>query len=503
MRVGTMLRPLTRSTLLRRTSLLMVLLFCHVNCLSAQQLPVPCKRPLTEDQLNRLLTSGVADVRIQALVSQCGIDFQVTSDVDQRLRTAGASGAVLQLIRVTGLRRKLDITPPAKDDARSDLALDEARAKLVRLRTQIHDIEARLRALYPGLQTSPAIGRSAFETTADYEARLVKAAAEHEELASAFKRDLGDLTENYNNEIGDLLSRQYVQPGMKVRLTNYDADNQLLFAESGNCNYWFDVPAPKAQKLYEERDKLSIRGNLLKAEDDRSEVTEVTIWDPSSNEWLRSKGVGPNFSDGFSTTGLTLNECARVVGKRLQLSGPKDAASSAYWDALLDSRSFLTEFGFRMSGANSGGFTLVLQNGEKTATGWGGAGLGYEFLPGHVSVAVKFDCTNNPATTGLLKNAESPRNSNISPDLNLCNGHVYRVHAVYDGKVLSLALEDTSYPSSNFFTSWAIDIPGLLGSSRAYVGFTAGTATGYSVQEITNWSYIPSSAARPLLQLEQ
>jgi hypothetical protein len=65
----------------------------------AQQAPINCNGPLSEEQLVGLLKGGVAGMRVQAIVNKCGIGFPFTPDVERRLRTAGASDAVIAEVR--------------------------------------------------------------------------------------------------------------------------------------------------------------------------------------------------------------------------------------------------------------------------------------------------------------------------------------------------------------------------------------------------------------------
>jgi hypothetical protein len=65
----------------------------------AQQAPINCKGPLSQEQLIGLLQGGVADVRVQAFVKTCGIGFTFTPDVAARLGRAGASDAVIVVVR--------------------------------------------------------------------------------------------------------------------------------------------------------------------------------------------------------------------------------------------------------------------------------------------------------------------------------------------------------------------------------------------------------------------
>jgi hypothetical protein len=87
--------------------------------LQAQQAPINCKGPLTEEQLIGLLAAKVDDARVQAIVTQCGVGFRLTLEVERRLHAAGASDAV---IAVAGARAP---KPPGKPPSKSDDAARE------------------------------------------------------------------------------------------------------------------------------------------------------------------------------------------------------------------------------------------------------------------------------------------------------------------------------------------------------------------------------------------
>jgi len=62
--------------------------------------------PLDEDQVIRMLHGGVSSQRIEAMAREDGIDFPVTPAVEQRLRKAGATDKLVQLLK--GMRSKSD-----------------------------------------------------------------------------------------------------------------------------------------------------------------------------------------------------------------------------------------------------------------------------------------------------------------------------------------------------------------------------------------------------------
>ena len=112
-------------------------------------------------------------------------------------------------------------------------------------------------------------------------------------------------------------------------------------------------------------------------------------------------------------------------------------------------------------------------------------------------MAVKFDLYNNAGegvdSTGLYINGAVPTVPAVDmtgSGVDLHSGDVFNVHMVYDGSTLTMQITDASTQQS-FVTSWTIDIPGTVGGTTAYAGFTAGTGGATATQEILNWSFVP------------
>jgi hypothetical protein len=142
--------------------------------------------------------------------------------------------------------------------------------------------------------------------------------------------------------------------------------------------------------------------------------------------------------------------------------------------------------------------------------GSSGGGLGYIGIPN--SVAVEFDTYNNGAGagdpngnhvaidtggslngSGVIVNGQS-NCGNVAtvtgtPNC-MANGEVWSVWIDYDGTSLMVALAENSLVRPANIIDQAIDIDSLLGSTSAYVGFTAGTGAGFENQDILNWRLV-------------
>jgi Legume lectin domain/Chitobiase/beta-hexosaminidase C-terminal domain len=225
-----------------------------------------------------------------------------------------------------------------------------------------------------------------------------------------------------------------------------------------------------------------------------------------------SSGSGPsiNFGSEFTATGLSLNGSAALNGTRLRLtSSGTNQAGSAWFSTPVSINSFTTDFTFQLSSigtsAFGNGITFVVQNTGTTAVGPSGGGLGYG--PDNVtnpsgspnspigkSVAVKFDIVSNAGegtnSTGLYQNGASPTMPAITPTggVNLRSGDTFKAHITYDGTTLTLTLTDQVNTSQTFTTSWAVNIPSVIGGTTAYVGFAGGTGSSVANQDIVTWT---------------
>jgi hypothetical protein len=214
-------------------------------------------------------------------------------------------------------------------------------------------------------------------------------------------------------------------------------------------------------------------------------------------------GTNINFGSGFTAAGLQFNGRTKLNGSRLELTdGGQGEASSAWFTRPVNVQSFTTDFSFQLTNPNADGMTFTIQNAGLTALGPSGGGLGYGAgLPGGTpgiptSVAVKFDLFQNSHegnnSTGLYMDGVSPTSpaTTLGGGVNLHSGDIFKVHMTYDGTTLAMTITDT-VTNATFMTSWVINIPGTVGGSTAFVGFTAGTGGQTATQEIIAWTYGP------------
>ena len=211
-----------------------------------------------------------------------------------------------------------------------------------------------------------------------------------------------------------------------------------------------------------------------------------------------------DFGGGFTaSSGMQLNGKSVVTGGKLQLTDAgANEASSAFFVTPVNVARFSTTFTVQQTSATADGMMFVIQNagaGPK-ALGPSGSSLGYSYgptQPGAIlnSVGIKFDLYSNAGegsnSTGLYQAGARPTSPavDLTPSgVDLHCGHPLTVQLTYDGSTLQMKITDSTSAKS-YTTSWAVNIPQIVGGSTAFVGFTAATGGLSSIQQILNWKF--------------
>jgi LysM repeat protein len=210
-------------------------------------------------------------------------------------------------------------------------------------------------------------------------------------------------------------------------------------------------------------------------------------------------------SSGFTASNLSLNYGASVTGGVLQLTdGGTGENRTAWFFTPVPVQSFITDFTFQQLNASADGMTFAIQGSNIWALGYSGGGLGYQGIPN--SVAVKFDLYNNAGegsdSTGIYSGGVAPTLPSVdlsSTGINLHSGDVMHAHMVYDGTNLTMTLTDT-VTNATVTEVFPVNIPSVVGSNAAYVGFTGGTGGMSATQDVLSWTFVSpagQSAAAP------
>ena len=226
--------------------------------------------------------------------------------------------------------------------------------------------------------------------------------------------------------------------------------------------------------------------------------TEFETLAPAGIEGALPPGQPFDYSAGFAQdpAAFMFNGKASASGSLLELTdGGSDEASSVFYGSPVSVGAFTTEFTFQLTNPVADGFTFTIQNAGPNALGFGGGALGYQNIG--ESVAIKFDLYNNsgegPDSTGIYTDGAAPGMPSVNltgTGIDLHSGHPIDARMTYDGTTLHLRLVDT-VTGASWAHPFTIDIPGTVGGSTAYVGFTAGTGTSSAIQQILSWSYEP------------
>ena len=214
-----------------------------------------------------------------------------------------------------------------------------------------------------------------------------------------------------------------------------------------------------------------------------------------------STGNSPSYGGGFTSAGLTLNGSAVINGTRLRLTdGGFSEAGSAFFNTPVNVQSFTNDFSFQLTNPDADGFTFTIQGNSPTALGTAGGGLGYAGMG--KSVAVKFDLYNNNGeginSTGLYVNGAAPTIPFVdltNTGIDLHSGNPFNVHMTYDGTTLVMTITDGTDSTKTFSTSFTVNIPSIVGSPTAYVGFTGATGGLTAIQDILTWTYVSGASS--------
>jgi hypothetical protein len=218
-----------------------------------------------------------------------------------------------------------------------------------------------------------------------------------------------------------------------------------------------------------------------------------------------SGASGVSYPSGFSASASTMafNGSTVLNDTRLQLTnGGLNQAGSAWSLTPVDVSSFTNDFAFQLENADADGITFTMQNSGTTALGGAGGGLGYTGIGN--SVAIKFDLYSNSGegddSVGIFQNGAAPgipSTDLTGSGIDLHNGDTFLVHMTYNGTTLAMTITD-GVTGVVYNKSWTINIPSVIGSKTAYVGFTGGTGGLTASQKIETWTFLSNAVSQPV-----
>jgi len=223
--------------------------------------------------------------------------------------------------------------------------------------------------------------------------------------------------------------------------------------------------------------------------------------DSLSNVSAATVGGVIDHSMGFGTSiDLTGNGDTQFAANVARLTRADLQTGSFFAGTRLTIAQFTTSFLVRLSEGTqpnyADGFTFVIQANDPTALGQGLGGLGYQGI--NNSVAVKFGTFQYPgdpsnSSTGLVVNGAAPRGGVTTGSVLLNSQNPKQVDLNYNGTTLTETVTDT-LTGASFSTTFTVNIPLVIGSDQAYLGFTAstgspGASSFWELQDIGTWQF--------------
>src|SRR5688572_22724068 len=219
-----------------------------------------------------------------------------------------------------------------------------------------------------------------------------------------------------------------------------------------------------------------------------------------------------NFPNFCSTAGLTLNGQTASLNPNpqcvLRLTSGLGASGSAFVTtpfSLASDASFSTFFSFQIpnpvgigdgDGQGADGIVFAVQTVSNTAGGAGG-GIGYAGI--NNSVGIELDTFNNGEPGGgnhigidLNGSVTSVVSQAIPGRFN--DGTVWFVWVDYNGvaDLLEARVSNTAVRPAAANVSTTVNLPVVLGTTNAFVGFTSGTGGAGGDHQIVSWNLIGS-----------
>jgi hypothetical protein len=195
---------------------------------------------------------------------------------------------------------------------------------------------------------------------------------------------------------------------------------------------------------------------------------------------------------GFNNgAGWTANGVATFGANSLTLTnGGGSEVASAFFNTKQADASFTADFDYNAVGGQADGFTFTIQNSSATAIGPGGSGLGYSGMAPSVAVQTNF-YTFNSGGVGIAENINGLLGDTggnpytLGGGVNLTSAPLH-YHITYDGTTLTTLL---TQGANTFSISRALDIPTIIGSGTAFIGFTGADGGLASTQVVSNFTF--------------
>ncbi len=194
---------------------------------------------------------------------------------------------------------------------------------------------------------------------------------------------------------------------------------------------------------------------------------------------------------------LTITGDARIIDDRLRITSSERYQQGATWFSRQQidlQRGFETEFIFKLTNHDpehkgGDGFAFVVHNNDLQELGGFGDSIGYKGLSG--GVAIEFDTydndegSRNHVTLSYYDPAEGgfKRHATVHQIPEMSDGEPHYARITYANGFLTFWLDSYIFP----VLSSKLDLPGILGADKAWLGFTSATSFAHSDHDILEW----------------
>lgn len=237
-----------------------------------------------------------------------------------------------------------------------------------------------------------------------------------------------------------------------------------------------------------------------------SEVrADVSGFDSLFNWTLNVGDAGPFPSYSPGTDTLRLTYATGDVNRRSVFYNSPQAIAEFQAQFIYYELNRASNFG----GAFGGTFTIQNSPSGPAALGGNGFGLGYSGIAPSAAISMQIGtipsgCFPTPSSSGLFFNGSVGGLGSCTLPVNLVSENPIQVTISYSGSTLTQTLQEIGTPNVYSVSYPGINLPAILGSSTAYVGFTASTAgDGGADQYFSGFQFtsIPEPASGLLLAL--
>jgi autotransporter-associated beta strand protein len=198
-----------------------------------------------------------------------------------------------------------------------------------------------------------------------------------------------------------------------------------------------------------------------------------------------------NGFDGFSLNGGATVDTNQTLTLTTNV---RDESRSAFTQSVVSfEKGFTTSFVYTAGGNRAAdGITFTVQNSDPTAIGGGGGQLGYVGIANSASVQFNlYTGQNPPQPVGTNYAVGTSGTYNSTAPVNLAGGNPIQITLTYNP--VDQTINETMFDlvtRDSFSTIFpGVDLPGAVGGTSGFIGFTGATGGLFASQTVDNFSF--------------